>query len=85
MKLILLFALIIAFLGLLIASKKSKKLSKSNKNFKLDKNNFYIWMNFSKKKRYELAKKDSTLYMNQRKNLLKEIRNEYKNISSSEE
>ena len=85
MKLIILFTLIITFLGLIIASKKSKNVSNSNKNFKLDKNNFYTWMNFSKKKRYELAKKDSTFYMNQRKNLLKEIRNEYKNISSSEE
>ena len=85
MKLIILFTLIITFIGLLIASKKSKNVSNSNKNFKLDKNNFYTWMNFSKKKRYELAKKDSTFYMNQRKNLLKEIRNEYKNISSSEE
>ena len=84
MKLIILFTLIITFIGLLIASKKSKNVSNSNKNFKLDKNNFYTWMNFSKKKRYELAKKDSTFYMNQRKNLLKEIRNEYKNISSSE-
>ena len=85
MKLIILFTLIITFLGLLIASKKSKNVSNSNKKFKLDKNNFYIWMNFSKKKRYELTKKDSTFYMNQRKNLLKEIRNEYKNISNSEE
>ena len=85
MKLIILFTLIITFLGLLIASKKSKNVSNSNKKFKLDKNNFYTWMNFSKKKRYELAKKDSTFYMNQRKNLLKEIRNEYKNISNSEE
>ena len=85
MKLIILFTLIITFLGLIIASKKSKNVINSNKNFKLDKNNFYTWMNFSKKKRYELAKKDSTFYMNQRKNLLKEIRNEYKNISNSEE
>ena len=85
MKLIILFTLIITFLGLIIASKKSKNVSNSNKNFKLDKNNVYTWMNFSKKKRYELAKKDSTFYMNQRKNLLKEIRNEYKNISNSEE
>ena len=84
MKLIILFTLIITFIGLLIASKKSKNVSNSNKNFKLDKNNFYTWMNFSKKKRYELAKKDSTSYLNQRKNLLKAIRNEYKNISSSE-
>tara|TARA_B100000212_G_scaffold203073_1_gene153225 strand:- start:231 stop:488 length:258 start_codon:yes stop_codon:yes gene_type:complete len=84
MKLIILFALIITFLGLLRASKKSRNVNNSTKNFKLDKNNFYTWMNFSKKKRYELAKKDSTFYMNQRKNLLKEIRNEYKNISISE-
>ena len=83
MKLIILFTLIM-FIAFLIASKKSKNVSNTNKNFKLDKNNFYTWMNFSKKKRYELAKKDSTFYVNQRKNLLKEIRNEYKNISRSE-
>jgi len=41
-------------------------------------------MNFSKKERYELAKKESVSYLNQRKNLLKQIRNEYKNISGSE-
>ena len=84
MKLIILFILIITFLGLIIASKKSKNVSNSNKKFKLDKKNFYTWMNFSKKERYELSKKDSVFYLNQRKNLLKQIRNEYKNISGSE-
>ena len=84
MKLIILFTLIITFLGLLIASKKSKNVSNSNKKFKLDKNNFYTWMNFSKKERYELSKKDSVFYLNQRKNLLKQIRNEYNKISCSD-
>ena len=83
MKLIILFTLIM-FIAFLIASKKSKNVSNTNKNFKLDKNNFYTWMNFSKKKRYELLKKDSVFYLNQRKNLLKQIRNEYNDISGTD-
>ena len=80
----LIFLLIITFIGFMLAFKNSKIFRKPDKIFKLNKKNFYTWMNFSKKKRYELSKKDSTFYMTQRKNLLKEIRNEYKNISSSE-
>ena len=81
MKLIILFTLIIAFL---FAFKDSKIFKKPERIFKLNKKNFYTWMNFSKKKRYELSKKDSVLYLNQRKNLLKQIRNEYNNISGSD-
>ena len=84
MKLLFLFLLITTFLTLLLAFNKSSNLGKTGKNFKLDKKNFYIWMNFSKKDRYKLAKKDSNNYMNKRKILLKQIRNEYKNISGSE-
>ena len=69
---------------LLWAFKDSKTYKKPKRIFKLNKKNFYTWMNFSKKKRYELSKKDSVFYLNQRKNLLKQIRNEYKNISGSE-
>ena len=38
-------------------------------------------MNLTKKERYNLLKKDSLNYMDKRKILLDEIRNEYKKIS----
>tara|TARA_B100000900_G_scaffold411199_1_gene430427 strand:- start:972 stop:1250 length:279 start_codon:yes stop_codon:yes gene_type:complete len=86
MKLLILFLFLstIAFVVLVISNKNSKNLRKTNKFFKLNKKNFYKWMNFSKKERYELSKKESALYLNQRKNLLKQIRDEYKNVSNSE-
>ena len=76
--------LLIIFITLIWAFKDSKIFKKPERIFKLNKKNFYTWMNFSKKERYELSKKDSAFYINQRKNLLKQIRNEYKNISSKE-
>tara|TARA_Y100000589_G_scaffold291575_1_gene295156 strand:- start:443 stop:694 length:252 start_codon:yes stop_codon:yes gene_type:complete len=82
MKLI--FLLIIILFAFIFVFKNFKKFSKPEKIFKLNKKNFYTWMNLSKKKRYELAKKNSVFYLKQRKNLLKQIQNEYKNISHSE-
>jgi len=79
-----LFLLTITFIAFLLAFNNFKSFRRPNKIFKLNKKNFYTWMNFSKKERYELSKKDSLFYLNQRKNLLKQIRNEYKNISDSE-
>ena len=76
--------LLVIFSAFLFVFKKFRILSKPDNIFKLNRKNFYTWMNFSKKERYELAKKDSVSYLNQRKNLLKQIRNEYKNISGSE-
>ena len=84
MKSLILCFSIIAFAALVISNKNSKNSRKTNKFFKLNKKNFYKWMNFSKKERYELSKKESALYLNQRKNLLKQIRDEYKNVSRSE-
>ncbi len=84
MILIILFLLIAIFLTFFLFFRKSRDLGRTNKIFKLNKRNFYTWMNFSKNERYDLAKKESRNYMNKRKNLLKEIRNEYKNISSLE-
>ncbi len=84
MKLLFLFFLTITFFTLLLAFKKSRNSVKTDKIFKLNKKNFYDWMNFSKKERYLLAKKDSNNYINKRKILLDQIRNEYKNISGSE-
>ena len=54
---------------------KAKKLITFNKK---DLNN---WMNLTKKERYNLSKQDSVNYMDRRKLLLDEIRNEYKKIS----
>tara|TARA_B100000212_G_scaffold287460_1_gene228286 strand:+ start:448 stop:627 length:180 start_codon:yes stop_codon:yes gene_type:complete len=54
---------------------------KKKEVFKFNKNNLNKWMNLSKKERFDLSKKDSIIYLNERKNLLKKIRDEYKNIS----
>ena len=54
---------------------KTKKLTTFNKK------NLNNWMNLTKKERYNLSKQDSVNYMDRRKHLLDEIRNEYKKIS----
>ena len=54
---------------------KAKKLTTFNKE------NLNNWMNLTKKERYKLSKQDSVNYMDRRKLLLDEIRNEYKKIS----
>ena len=54
---------------------------KRRKNFKLNKNNLYSWMNMSKKERYRMARNDSNSYLNDRKILLRKIRKEYMNIN----
>ena len=54
---------------------KAKKLTTFNKK------NLNNWMNLTKKERYDLSKQDSANYMDKRKLLLDEIRNEYKKIS----
>ena len=54
---------------------KAKKLTTFNKK------NLNNWMNLTKQERYNLSKQDSFNYMDRRKLLLDEIRNEYKKIS----
>ena len=54
---------------------KAKKLTTFNKK------NLNNWMNLTKKERYNLSKQDSVNYIDKRKLLLNEIRNEYKKIS----
>ena len=54
---------------------------KTKKPTNFNKKNFNNWMNLTKKERYNLSKQDSLNYMDRRKILLKEIRNEYKKIS----
>jgi len=60
---------------------RKQKVLKSKKLTTFNKKNFNNWMNLTKKERYNLLKKDSLNYMDKRKILLDEIRNEYKKIS----
>ena len=58
-----------------------KKISRKNSEGNINKKNFNNWMNLTKKERYNLSKQDAVDYMDKRKLLLDEIRNEYKKIS----
>ena len=57
-----------------------QKISKKKAGTKFNKKNLYNWMNLTKKQRFDLSKKDSISYLTKRKDLLNQIRNEYKNI-----
>ena len=61
---------------------KHQSITEEYVNFKsFNKKNLNNWMNLTKKERYNLTKQDSLNYMDKRKLLLDEIRNEYKKIS----
>ena len=55
------------------------KILKKRGGLKSNKENLYSWMNLTKQERFNLSKKDSMNYLVERKNLLNQIRNEYKN------
>ena len=55
------------------------KVLKKKGGLKFNKENLYSWMNLTKKERFNLSKRDSITYLIERKNLLNQIRNEYKN------
>ena len=83
-----LFTLVIIFLFIIIFfNLKNFKFNRKQKVLKVkklktfNKKNLNNWMNLTKKERYNLLKKDSLDYMDKRKILLNEIRNEYKKIS----
>ena len=61
--------------------KRKQKVLKAKKLTTFNKKNLNNWMNLTKKERYNLTKQDSVKYMDRRKLLLDEIRNEYKKIS----
>ena len=70
------------FLIRFLINVKNNYLSKifiSKRGLKFNKENLYSWMNLTKKERFNLSKKDSMNYLIERKNLLNQIRNEYKN------
>ena len=83
LKLMIIFISIIFF----FYWRKFLKLNRKKKVFKpknlitFNKKNLNNWMNLTKKERYNLLKQDSVNYMDRRKLLLDEIRNEYKKIS----
>jgi len=60
---------------------RKQKVSNSKKIITFNKKNLYDWMNLTKKERYNLSEQDAVNYMDRRKLLLEEIRNEYKKIS----
>ena len=60
---------------------RKQKVLNAKKLTTFNKKNFNNWMNLTKKERYNLSKQDSVNYMDRRKLLLDEIRNEYKKIS----
>ena len=55
------------------------KIFIKKRGLKFNKENLYSWMNLTKKERFNLSRKDSMNYLIERKNLLNQIRNEYKN------
>ena len=70
------------FLIKFLINMKNNYLSKifiKKRGLKFNKENLYSWMNLTKKERFNLSKKDSMNYLIERKNLLNQIRDEYKN------
>ena len=78
---IIIFIVIFYFLKKLLKSNRKKKVFKTKNLITFNKENLNNWMNLTKKERYNLSKQESIDYMDKRKNLLSEIREEYKKIS----
>ena len=78
---IFLFIFIFFYLRNFLKLNKKQKVLKAKKLITFNKKNLNNWMNLTKKERYNLSKQDSVNYMDRRKLLLEEIRNEYKKIS----
>ena len=78
---IFLFIFILFNLRNFLKLNRKQKVLKAKKLTTFNKKNLNNWMNLTKKERYNLLKQDSVNYMNRRKLLLDEIRNEYEKIS----
>ena len=78
---IFLFVFIFFYLRNILKLNRKQKVFKAKKLTTFNKKNLNNWMNLTKKERYNLSKQDSVNYMDRRKLLLEEIRNEYKKIS----
>ena len=83
LTLVIIFLFIFIFFNLRNFPKlnKKQKVLKAKKLTTFNKKNLNNWMNLTKKERYNLSKQDFVNYMDRRKLLLDEIRNEYKKIS----
>ena len=83
LKLLIIFLFIFIFFNLknFFKLNRKQKILKTKKFITFNKKNLNNWMNLTKKERYNLLKQDSLNYMDKRKILLDEIRNEYKKIS----
>ena len=83
LKIVIIFVFIFIFFNLInfLKLNRKQKVFKSNKITTFNKKNLNNWMNLTKKERYNLSKQDCVKYMDRRKLLLEEIRNEYKKIS----
>ena len=83
LKVVIIFIFIFIFFNLrnFLKLNRKQKVFKPKKLTTFNKKNLYNWMNLTKKERYNLSKQDSVNYMDRRKLLLDEIRNEYKKIS----
>ena len=83
LKIVIIFLFIFIFFNLrnFLELNRKQKVFNSKKITTFNKKNLNNWMNLTKKERYNLSKQDSVNYMDRRKLLLDEIRNEYKKIS----
>ena len=83
LKLLIIFLFIFIFFNLrnFLKLDRKQKAFNSKKITTFNKKNLNNWMNLTKKERYNLSKQESVNYMDRRKLLLDEIRNEYKKIS----
>ena len=78
---IFLFIFIFFYLRNFLKLNRKQKVLKAKKITTFNKKNLNNWMSLTKKERYNLSKQDSVNYMDKRKLLLDEIRNEYKKLS----
>ena len=78
---IFLFVFIFFYLRNFLKLNRKQKVLKAKKLTTFNKKNLNSWMNLTKKERYNLSVQDSVNYLDRRKLLLKEIRNEYKKIA----
>jgi len=83
LKFVIIFLFIFIFFNLrnFLKLNRKQKVLKAKKLTTFNKKNLNNWMNLTKKERYNLSKQDSINYMDRRKLLIDEIRNEYKKIS----
>ena len=83
LKLVIIFLLVLILFNLknFLKLNRKQKVLRTKKFITFNKKNLKNWMNLTKKERYNLMKQDSLNYMDKRKILLDEIRNEYKKIS----